>query len=711
MVAKKLDTARIFEYHGAEFSGTSGNQLVGTCPVCDKENKLYVNQANGLWDCKYCDASGNYLGFLRHVWHGLYRPAFTGEHVEELARFRKLPLSAFQNETDIGWDPVNETWVVSMPNAEGNIQDVRRYNRKTKRMYSSPGCKVELLGVTELVDKKRMNEPVFICEGEWDRYALKGLLRWTNNKGVVVAVPGAGTFKTDWIPMFQGRTVYCCYDNDLPGAKGDQKAYERLHGTASKLRHLHWIPSCPDGWDINDWVHNGTVKRKKPRKCYDALMVSFKSKPRHSVPSGVESEEEEEPEEQEEIEPKTLEEVRDTFNKWLVLPDFTPVEVALAVSLSQRVPGDPLWIFEVGPPGSAKTEILRGLEGAPGVVYREGLTPHSLVSGMPKRGRYDPSLMAILDQKTLIVKDFTGVIGMRDADREEIFSTLRMAYDGKVTKQFGVGVKEYTAQFTILAAVTGVIYTAMTEHAALGERFLNYPMMDKLTVRQEEEICDRVLEMAGYEVQMREEIRLAMRGFFENFEVPKHLPEPDEAMRLKLRALGRALAHCRGTVMRDKFRPDKVDTRPSHEMPTRGMKQLKRLAMMIAIVRGKDKIGEEEYAVARRCALHSMPQLRLDILRVMWDRFVANPNAGTTFQELIGATRYPMATVSRVTQDLTLLNLAERARGSRTLTLSEDALNMFSESGLFLEPQRKRIKIKKGITYLSPLTGRGNQVQ
>ena len=71
---------------------------------------------------------------------------------------------------------------------------------------------------------------------------------------VVVAVPGANTFKEEWVEFFAGRSVYLLYDNDHAGPGGIRIATERL-ASASVLPSVYalaWPEGSPK--DIRDCV-------------------------------------------------------------------------------------------------------------------------------------------------------------------------------------------------------------------------------------------------------------------------------------------------------------------------------------------------------------------------------------------------------------------------------------------------------------------------
>jgi len=60
--------------------------------------------------------------------------------------------------------------------------------------------------------------------------------------------------------------------------------------------------------------------------------------------------------------PASLEHVLATFEKWLELEETDYIEAILATVVSNEIPGDPVWLFVIGPPGASKTEVLRSFK-------------------------------------------------------------------------------------------------------------------------------------------------------------------------------------------------------------------------------------------------------------------------------------------------------------------------------------------------------------
>jgi hypothetical protein len=110
----------------------------------------------------------------------------------------------------------------------------------------------------------------------------------------------------------------------------------------------------------------------------------------------------------------TLTAVHEAFGRWLELPEANPfeiIDVALAVVIANRMEGDPLWAFLVAPPSSAKTEVIRSLDGTPDVFPLSSLTASTFASGFERKG-VETSLLPKLDGKLVTMKDFGTVLTM-----------------------------------------------------------------------------------------------------------------------------------------------------------------------------------------------------------------------------------------------------------------------------------------------------------
>lgn len=300
-----------------------------------------------------------------------------------------------------------------------------------------------------------------------------------------------------------------------------------------------------------------------------------------------------------------LQELLGIFLKWLELEEIIHIEVCLATILTTLIPGDPVWIFIVGPPGASKTEVLRSFRELKGnVFFTSKLTAQSLVSGKQEKGKPDPSLIPKLREKTLILKDFTAILGMRHDARDIVFSDLRDAYDGFIDKDFGnIGHRSYSAHFSLLAAVTPAIDRFSSLEQNLGERFLKLrlrrgPVRNKVR---------KAIENRAQQDVMRQELCQAVGNFFNgNFNIEAvSLPED---IKNKIISLSEFVAEARTSVHRNEYQGGIITDIPEAEIATRLGIQLSKLASGLAVIRGKNEITEDEFLVLKRIGLDSIPK-------------------------------------------------------------------------------------------------------
>lgn len=690
-MAKTSKFLEPFEAHGVEFTGERGDQRFGTCPFTGKAEKFYVNASNGLWDSKTAGLSGNIPQFLNQI-SKQYQTGLTNPLLERLAEDRGLPVQAFK-DWHIGWD--GRQYSIPVRNFSGDVVDIRMFKLGQHPM-STKGCPVGLLGSDGMASRKQ--DPIYLFEGEWDTIAARYLMGKVGVKGVAVGVPGAGIFKPEWVNWFMGRVVHTHYDKDYAGEIGEQVIEKRLSGIARSVTYVHWPEDLPDGFDVRDWIMYGLEKRT-PKKSWSRLEGLYQSKPRiKELP----------PLKPETIilhrkkvkgkmklvwkKPPTLVDVHDVFQKWLYLDNTNGIDVMLATMLSTRLEGPPVWLFLVGPPGSAKTAILSALNDLSEDIYTMStLTPHSLISGANFQGmKGDPSLIPRLDGKTLVVKDFTAILGQKDQEKEEIFSILRDAYDGQCGKMFGNGVeRNYKSRFTILAAVTPMIYDLGYRHAQLGERFLKYSMADNLNHPDEYAIIARAIENTDRESKMQKEMRDVVREFVNRSLKGTILPTLPEALKDKIIWLGRFGARLRGTVSRDTFKNDIITSRPTAEVGSRLGIQLAKLCRSLAMLHKREQVNEEDYRIVKKVMLDTVMQRTEDILRFL---YLSGETSPISTKDLARETRYPVATVLRLLQDLHVLDIVVRTGTSykHRWQVSPYVRECILKSGMYLSTEEVR---------------------
>jgi hypothetical protein len=113
-----------------------------------------------------------------------------------------------------------------------------------------------------------------------------------------------------------------------------------------------------------------------------------------------------------------LDRVIETYEKWLALTSPTPAYATLGTIAANRLPGDPVWLGLIGPPSSAKTELLNSTSRLSFVVSAGTLTPAGLLSGTPKpqleKGTKGGLLRQIGEFGILTLRDFGSILTMRE---------------------------------------------------------------------------------------------------------------------------------------------------------------------------------------------------------------------------------------------------------------------------------------------------------
>jgi hypothetical protein len=449
-----------------------------------------------------------------------------------------------------------------------------------------------------------------------------------------------------------------------------------------------------DGYDVRDWVVEWT-RKKKPKAGYRKLHDLFVTEPRKGA-SAIEDGSEDQRQSAYD-KPTDFAEVSRVYKKWLYLKDTDGIRVSLATVLSNRLDGDPVWMFLVAPPGGSKTATLTGFGKCKRVYLASSLTAHSLISGMSFRNGTDPSLIPKLDGKVLIIKDFTSILSLRDNERDEIFGILRDAYDGTCAKVFGNGItRRYKSRFAILAAVTPAIYSEGRKNVALGERFLKYTLADNLEHFSEDDIIARALENVNTETDMIHEMEDVVQSFMSKtlIEVPQVSPE---YLRTII-ALAKFGARVRATISRNQYRPDMVEGRPTAEVGSRLGKQLKKLALSLAMVDRRPKVNRHDIDILRKIVIDTVPQRVEDIVRYMHRKAPGGDTAVST-RDIAHATRYPVQTVSRLMADFNLLGIVDRVpMKGHYWHLTEYVHNCIEDCGVYADEslkKRGRLRFKR----------------
>lgn len=128
------------------------------------------------------------------------------------------------------------------------------------KYYYDKGSKTSLYGIQYL----KNSSIVIIVEGEFDSLILQ-------SKGIcaVTSTGGAGSFQESWKPLFEGKDVYVCLDNDKAGLQGKIKIFEMLPNAKN-------VPLPKSVKDVTDYF----IKLNKTINDFKILMQVAEVPPR-----------------------------------------------------------------------------------------------------------------------------------------------------------------------------------------------------------------------------------------------------------------------------------------------------------------------------------------------------------------------------------------------------------------------------------------------
>lgn len=644
---------------GTEFVEQKGEQLTADCPFCGKERHFFVNTKNFLWDCKRCGLTGNRNQFLAEVHKDLLRDTTEG-NLQKLSLFRSIPISALRR-WKVAFCPYRNCFVIPVWKNQ-NVVDLRHYSIGAK-MISTTGCQTDLLGRNLLADTARSNQHVYICAGEFDAISMDWLLRRNGIRGICLGVPGEATFKKDWISLFNGRNATVCFDNDDAGIRETVKRINDLASNGSSIFAVNWPEEYKKGYDINDFVKEKAIAENcNPVEAYKELLSyvvpakTFLQKyttaaaPNSDMPDNLDSS-------------ITLDNIFEELseNKIYINDNIrVGMQIAFATAVSGRISclyDNPLWMFLVGSPGSGKTIALSLFKEARAFAYfQSSLKRESLISGMSLNGS-DPSILNVIGNRCLVLKDFTEILDAPVTIRSEIFACLRGAYDGSVDRLFGNGIyRAYTCNFPLLAGVTNEIYAHST--ASMGERCLKYCIK---TTPEDAETLQRYALLHARRKQNTQQINFLVNSFlsreydYSEAGVDAMTPSWFEDAILPL---ARLVGHLRTPVRRHLggWLQNDPAYAPEPETGNRVAVQFQRLGISLAYVLGEPRINEYIYSIVKQVAYDT---IRGYVLQMVEYLFLMRRNQ-ITKKDLMRDLAISSTTLGKYLEDLEILDILER---------------------------------------------------
>jgi hypothetical protein len=367
------------------------------------------------------------------------------------------------------------------------------------------------------------------------------------------------------------------------------------------------------------------------------------------------------------------------YRHGLHLPDADAAIVALATVAANRLPGDPVWVLMVAPPGWGKGEVLAPVVGLAGVHEVATLTEAALLSGSPRKERSTEATGGLLheigDRGVIVCKDFTSILSMHRETRAATLAALREIYDGRWSRSLGVdGGRRlvWKGNVGMLAAVTPAIDDHHAVTAAMGERFALY----RLPEADAGALTRRALGNAGREDGLRGDLTARVAALFAALPPPTTTPTAFSLADVeteRLVALAMLVARARSAVTRDGHSRE-ITNIIGAEAPGRLVKMLRRMMEAVVLIGGT---RDDAWRIVGKLALDSIPTIRRAILDDL-----ARRDEPVTTGKLGEAIDYPKTTTKRAAEELNVYRLARRVGGEKgeTWQLSDDARALLAQA-------------------------------
>ena len=701
-----MDYQKFYSFYKLEANSvintSKGEQMKCDCPFCKKgDNHLFVNLANGLWECKKCSNSGNHLTFITKL-HDQFLVQTTEEDYRSLSKERSIPIEVLQN-AGFAYRELYSAWYVPYKNGSDFLNNLGVFYPNSSiaknrfRIFKAP--ELELKVYRPFNPKKIDTEETFICEGEWDALAMYSAFRAAKQPPpAIMAIPGANVWKPEWNKIFEGKSVVFFLDDDEAGEKAKPNLIKKIKGF--QFAFANW--STPGVEAIKE---KATSEIKDVRDIWKA--VKTKSKVLEvftEMSSEADITEEESPEStissayQIDIDSIPIvsshKEVTKTLKGCLYTNKsiLQTVDMMFATAISVNMPGEPLWIFVKGPPSCGKSTVIEAFGGNNKYFdYVSKLTATALISGH----REGDSQLPKMDGKTLFIKDLTVLLGMPEGIQQQLWDLLRDCYDGYVKIPYGNGPpKEFTGfKFCCIAGVTGAI--DRHNDSDMGARWLK---MDFLGNDFDEDAhMDFAMSNAKHKAESKSSLLHAILGYYrylaENFsedKLPPFSKEETPELYNKIKMLARLVARLRTKVASDRY--EGLITRPESEVASRLGIQFQTSIRALGYVRQEEEITNSTYEIVKKLAFDSSPGLGLEVAEYLFKKTEASAI------NIVNDLRIPRTRVQKILTDFQQLDIVSVDKKNNGKTAGRDVFQysltpeiMDCLSGVKIQPTKKKV--------------------
>jgi len=253
-------------------------------------------------------------------------------------------------------------------------------------------------------------------------------------------------------------------------------------------------------------------------------------------------------------EPKSLQDVHNTFEQYMFVKDKTPIDLALALALTNQKKGTPVWMIFVGASSGGKSTILRSLSDIPKAVIIDDITENTLASGAKdKEGNAIPDLgMRFQGKSTLVVTPDLASLTSHNRDaKRKIWAKFRELFDGYINRETGNDVsRNYKdCHVTWIFGATPVIRSEVLIYAELGTRELMYEL--NLPDEYDDLMFDKAWDNENYEEEMKKSLMDVVRKFYKSHTYNDDISIPDSIKEF-IRSESRRLEVLRATAPKGK---------------------------------------------------------------------------------------------------------------------------------------------------------------
>jgi len=333
----------------------------------------------------------------------------------------------------------------------------------------------------------------------------------------------------------------------------------------------------------------------------------------------------------------TIADIESKFQEFFVLKDKGIVKLALATFVANRLStvNAPVWLLLVAESSGGKTEIIDMFAELSNDVYKlsyhiSDLSPQTFISGMQNQAT-ETSLLHKINGRMVFIKDFTTLLQKNKEARREILAQFREIYDGEFNKDFGTGKSvHWKGRIGIIAGLTPPALETMAQYASMGERFVNYYMVQpsdkELSVAikanysknlksKKAELASMVATFVSQGVERAEEANLEDQKIDENL-----MDELNEVAQFATRA--------RSPINTD-FKTGEPIGMPSIERFPRFAIQLQNLAKAFVILdeNPDGSIGQGDKEILYKIALDSIPRTRRAVLKLLAENRAVSTSA------------------------------------------------------------------------------------